>query len=155
MTTIKLKEVTRQNWREALSLSVAPDQQHFVADYAPPAAVALAKAYVRPGEMMWVPFAIYADDKMVGFTELAFEPDSSDQYWIYHFFIDQRYQGQGLGTEALRATVDMIKNSYCTCQAIQVTVHPDNAQAQHLYMALGFTPTGKMADGEPVYRYKV
>src|SRR5579859_4887730 len=110
MPTISLKEISRANWREALTLSVKAEQQHFVADYAPVAAIALAKAYIRPDGLIWVPYAIYADTIMVGFTMLAYEPNSSDQYWIYHFFIDQRYQGQGYGTEALEVLITMIKN---------------------------------------------
>src|SRR5258708_21231842 len=100
--TISLKEITRANWREALTLSVKPEQQRFVADYAPVAAIALAKAYIRPDGLIWVPYAIYTDAIMVGFTMLAYEPDSSDQYWIYHFFIDQRYQRRDSATELLK-----------------------------------------------------
>src|SRR5690349_19731142 len=96
---MSLKEINRSNWREALTLSVTPEQQRFVSDSTPVAAIALAKAYIRPDNLIWVPYAIYADSQMVGFTMLAYEPDSSDQYWIYHFFVDQRYQGRGFGTE--------------------------------------------------------
>ncbi len=153
--TISLKEITRANWREALTLSVKPEQQRFVADYAPVAAIALAKAYIRPDGLIWVPYAIYTDAIMVGFTMLAYEPDSSDQYWIYHFFIDQRYQGRGYGTEALEVLIMMIKNSFCTCQTIQLTAHPENILAQSFYTRVGFSPTNQMANGEPVYRLKV
>src|SRR5258707_9873957 len=141
--TISLKEITRANWRQALTLAVKPEQQRFVADFAPVAAIALAKAYIRPDSLIWVPYAIYADDLMVGFAALAYEPDSSDQYWIYHFFIDQRYQGQGYGTEALGVMITMIKNSFCTCQRIQLTAHPENIPAQKLYAHVGFDPTGQ------------
>ncbi len=153
--TIRLKEITRANWRDALTLSVRSEQQRFVADYSPVAAIALAKAYIRPDGLIWVPYAIYADAIMVGFTMLAYEPDSSDQYWIYHFFIDQRYQGQGYGTEALKVLITMIQNSFCTCQTIQVTAHPENILAHKLYTRGGFNPTGQMANGEPIYRLKV
>src|SRR5258708_15830519 len=153
--TISLKEITRANWRDALTLSVRSEQQRFVADHSPVAAIALAKAYIRPDGLIWVPYAIYADAIMVGFTMLAYEPDSSDQYWIYHFFIDQRYQGHGYGTAALQVLITMIKNSFCTCQTIQLTAHPENILAQGFYTRGGFSSTNQMAHGEPVYRLKV
>ena len=61
MNGLSLQEVTRENWRATLGLAVFPEQQRFIADYAPITAVALAKAYVRPGGLVWVPYAFYAD----------------------------------------------------------------------------------------------
>src|SRR5689334_17316135 len=83
---IAIRAVTSENWREALGLSVRPEQQRFISEYSPIAAIALAKAYVRPGGMIWAPYAIYADATMVGFFALAYEPDTTDQYWLFHFF---------------------------------------------------------------------
>jgi hypothetical protein len=94
MADISLHEVTRDNCRDSLQLSVHPEQQRFIADYAPIAAIALAKAFVRPGGLVWAPYAIYADAEMVGFVELAYAPTSVDQYWAYHFFIDRSWQGK-------------------------------------------------------------
>lgn len=72
MPMLTMHEVTRENWREALRLSVRPEQQRFIADYAPIAAIALAKAYVRPGSLVWTPYAFYAGERMVGFAVLAY-----------------------------------------------------------------------------------
>ena len=52
MDELSLHEVTRENWHTALHLAVYPEQQRFIADYVPIAAIALAKAYVRPGGLM-------------------------------------------------------------------------------------------------------
>src|SRR6185437_12182649 len=105
---ISVAEVTQANWRATLSLGVAPEQQRFIANYAPIAMLALAKAYIRPGGLIWTPYAVFAHDTgamddapadadgvIVGFTTLAYAPESADEYWLYHFFIDQRYQGRG------------------------------------------------------------
>src|SRR5262245_11967744 len=89
---VSLRKVTRDNWRETLRLAVSADQQRFIAEYTPIAALALAKAYVRPGGATWVPYAIYADAEMVGLTELAYEAGTTDEYWIFHFFIDHHFQ---------------------------------------------------------------
>ena len=103
MNELSLREVTQENWRATLGLAVFPEQQRFIADYVPIAAIALAKAYIRPGGLVWVPYAFYAATEMVGFTELAYEPGSPDNYWIFHFFIDHHYQGRGYGTQGAPA----------------------------------------------------
>ena len=152
MNELSLREVTQENWRATLGLAVFPEQQRFIADYVPIAAIALAKAYIRPGGLVWVPYAFYAATEMVGFTELTYEPRSPDNYWIFHFFIDHHYQGRGYGTRALRLFLQFIRGHHPQCQALQLTVHPENTHAQHLYTRAGFRPTGAVFSDEPVYR---
>ena len=152
MNELSLQEVTQENWPATLGLAVIPEQQRFIADYVPIAAIALAKAYIRPGGLVWVPYAFYADREMVGFTELAYEPGSLDTYWIFHFFIDRHYQGQGYGKRAIRLLLQFIRDSHPQCQALQLTVHPENDHAQHLYTSAGFRPTGAIYSDEPIYR---
>lgn len=152
METIIFQKVTRQNWRKTLSLSVHPDQQRFVSDFSPISLIGLAKAYVRPFNFIWLPYAIYADDLMIGFLELAFEPTKDDVSWLFHFFIDHHYQGQGYGKSALKSLIEHIKINHPTCQSLHLTVHPENQWAQHLYTNAGFKPTGNEAFGEPAYR---
>ena len=91
---LSLQEVTRENWRASLELTVFPEQHRFIANYVPIAAIGLAKAYIRPGGLVWVPYVFYNNEDMIGFTELAYEPGSLENYWIFHFFIDHRYQGE-------------------------------------------------------------
>jgi diamine N-acetyltransferase len=143
--------VTRDTWQESLRLAVLPEQQRFVADYAPIAAIGLAKAYVRPGGLLWLPYAFHVDSVMVGFADVACEPDRSPSCWIFHFFIDSRYQRQGYGTQALRQLVEVIGARFPECRSVHVTVHPENEQAKRLYTAAGFEPSGREIDGEPIY----
>ena len=162
---ISVAEVTRANWRATLSLGVAPEQQRFIAEYAPIAALALAKAYIRPGGLVWTPYAFFApatevmddaltdaDGVMVGFTMLAYAPESADDYWLYHFFIDQRFQGRGYGALALDQLLALIRTRHPRCHAVQLTTHPQNQRAQRLYTRAGFRATGELLDGEPRYR---
>src|SRR5689334_6821164 len=135
MTAITLREVDKTNWRAALRLSVYPNQLHFVAEYTPIAAIALAKAFIRPQDMVWIPYAIYSDEQMVGFLELAHKPESPNSCWVYHFFIDRSFQGKGYGKHALFALIHLVKDRYPSCQHICVTVHPENTLAQHLYQS--------------------
>ncbi len=53
MPPISLQEVTAANWRATLNLRVHPEQQRFIADCTPIAAIVLAKAYIRPGGLLW------------------------------------------------------------------------------------------------------
>lgn len=155
MAAISLRQVSQDNWRATLQLAVHPHQQRFIADYVPIAAIALAKAFIRPGGLVWMPYAIYADQDMVGFIELAYEPNSSDHYWIYHFFIDQMHQGRGYGKAALQAFIRLVTEEHPHCQQIKLTVHPDNRRAQSLYTGVGFRPTGEEQSEEPVYMLRV
>jgi diamine N-acetyltransferase len=150
--TLTIREVTRENWQVALRLKVHPDQQHFISEVVPIAAIALAKAYIRPGGLLWLPYAFYAGAEMIGFTELAYEPESTDNYWIFHFFIDVAYQGQGYGKQALPLLIDYIKQQHPHCRSIHLTVHPQNIAAQHLYTGAGFQSTGDNLEGEPIYQ---
>jgi diamine N-acetyltransferase len=152
MNELSLREVTRENWRATLGLAVFPEQQRFIADFAPIAALALAKAYIRPAGLVWVPYAFYTGTEMVGFTELAYEPESVDNYWIFHFFIDYHFQGRGYGKDALHLFLQFVQDHYPPCQALQLTVHPENEHAQRLYIGVGFQPTGATLSDEPVYR---
>lgn len=155
MDRLSIRDVTRENWRAALDLAVSPEQQRFVSDYTPVAAIALAKAYVRPGGLVWTPYAFYVDGEMVGFAELAYEPGSTENYWLCHFFIDQRFQARGYGRKALQTFIAHIIFLHPACRAMQLTVHPENERARHLYMAAGFRATGGERDGEPVYRLAI
>ncbi|HET9111081.1 MAG TPA: GNAT family protein [Ktedonobacterales bacterium] len=164
---VTIREVTRENWRAALALGVAPEQQRFIADYAPIAAIGLAKAYIRPGGLIWQPYAFFTSASpvasatpdvagaMVGFTMVAYASERAGDAWIFHFFIDQRFQGQGYGTLALHALITHIRERLPQCRAIHLTVHPENARAQRLYLRAGFRPTGELIDGEPRYTHNL
>ncbi|MEH7111744.1 hypothetical protein V7124_05090 [Neobacillus niacini] len=67
MSEICIRLISSDNWREALELSVHDEQQRFVASVNPPVAIALAKAYIRPGGKMVESYGIYNQNKMVGF----------------------------------------------------------------------------------------
>lgn len=152
---LTIRVVTRANWRAALQLRVLPEQQRFVSDYEPVAAIALAKAYVGALGLQWVPYVFCRAEEMVGFVALAYQVENTSLYWILHFFIDARYQGQGYGKEALEALLREVEHQHPVCQRIQLTVHPENVAAQHLYSQAGFVPTGETLEEEPVYQLRL
>lgn len=152
MPPISLQEVTAANWRATLNLHVHPEQQRFIADFTPIAAIVLAKAYIRPGGLIWKPLAICAGQTLVGLLALAYQADGSDPYWLYHFFIAHQYQKQGYGTAALTALFDWLSAEHPNCRILQLTVHPENYHAQRLYEQAGFAATDQRIEGEVVYR---
>src|SRR5262245_39872200 len=152
MNQATIHQVTRANWRDALLLTVRPDQQRFIAGYAPIAAIILSKAYVRAERMRWQPYVFVSEGVMVGMAALAAEPRHMDQRWLFHFFIDERYQGRGYGRAALAALILWVTGRQPTCRSLLLTVHHENLVAQRLYTGMGFTPTGDERGGEPVYR---
>ena len=152
MNRVTIHRVTRANWRDTLLLTVRPDQQRFIAGYAPIAAIILSKAYVGAEGMRWEPYAFSVGGALVGMAALASEPERPALVWLYHFFIDERYQGQGYGREALAALISRVKSRQPPCQSLLLTVHPENSMAQRLYTDMGFAPTGEAREGEPVYR---
>ena len=51
------------------------------------------------------PFAIYADEKLVGFCMFACDPekeDADDRDWLRRFMIDRNEQGKGCSQAALQ-----------------------------------------------------
>jgi diamine N-acetyltransferase len=149
---VTIRPITSDNWRAALDLSVSPEQLPFVSGSPAPVALALAKAYIRPGGTAVTPFGIYAAEQIVGFFALMQEPGRADRCWINHLLIDSRYQRRGYGSAALRAIVGLLREQYPRCASINLTVSPCNHAAAHLYRRFGFVATGELAWGEPWYR---
>ena len=84
---IRLEPVNDNNREAVLALTVREDQP-FVA----PNNVSLRQADEANAEQPGTarPFAIYADEKLVGFCMFVFNPeeeDEDDRYWIWRFMI--------------------------------------------------------------------
>ena len=114
--------------------------------------IALAKAYICPDQRIVEPLAIYRGSTMIGFMQLCYRADSDDDYWVFHFFVDQLHQGQGYGRQALTALREQLRAHHPRCRGVRLTVHPQNHVAQQLYSSFGFRKTGEFVDGEIVYR---
>jgi len=149
---VTVRAITSDNWRAALDLTVSPEQLPFVSGSPAPVALALAKAYIKPGGTAVTPFGIYAEEQIVGVFALIHEPGRADRCWINHLLIDSRYQRRGYGSAALHAIVGMLREQYPQCGSINLTVSPCNHVAAHLYRRFGFVATGDLAYGEPWYR---
>ncbi|MBY0597581.1 GNAT family N-acetyltransferase [Bacillus bingmayongensis] len=151
MSHVNLKKITSKNWREALNLSVNIEQQKFVSEVTPPVAIALAKAYIKPDDRIIEPYGIYNEHTMVGFFNLHYTLNSNDDFWLFHFFIDKRFQRKGFGAAAINELINHIKTVHPSCRRIRLTVHPENDSGHKFYKKIGFTNDNIYTYGELTY----
>ena len=152
---IWLQTVDRTNWHETLKLTVLPKQQKFISEVTPISAPVLSKAYVGAVGMIWEPFAIHYEKLMVGLFAIAHKPEENEEIWLFHFFIDHRYQQQGYGKAALTEIIKQTSEMHPKRQKFSLLVHPANVTARRLYESMGFLQTGEENWGEPVYQRKI
>ena len=98
-----------------------------------------------------IPLAIYKNAKLVGFTMYGKDPEDQN-YWIYVFMIDKRYQRQGYGKAAMIQLIGHIRHEH-RCEKIMIGHKPDNEIAGRLYESVGFQDTGKMINHEMIKEY--
>ena len=145
---IKLESVNDNNREAVLALSVREDQP-FVA----PNDVSLRQADEANAEQPGIarPFAIYADEKLVGFCMFAFDPeeeDEDDRYWLWRFMIDKNEQGKGYGQAVLQEIIRYFKEN--GADRLFLSTEPENELGLHIYHKAGFRETGMIDGGEAV-----
>lgn len=144
---VELKEITDANIEECCSLAVAQGQQEYIASNQSSLETAKESPEIAR------PFAIYVDGKMVGFTMFAFDEeyeDPDDRYWLWRFMIDEKMQGRGYGSLALREIITYFQKK--GANNITLSTKESNHTALALYHKFGFRETGGMNDGEIVLR---
>jgi diamine N-acetyltransferase len=94
--------------------------------------------------------AAYADDMPVGYVMYGFDPDTRD-WWIVRLMVAHDQQGKGYGRAIMQAVIAQL-SAQPGCDAIHISFVPENAAARALYSSLGFVDTGRIEDGEVVYR---
>lgn len=141
---ITLKPITKDNWRDVcVRLKLEEDQKHFVA----PNWYSVLEAMFNEN---FTSRAIYANEELVGYTLYGTDPEA-DEWWIIRLMIDKDQQKKGYGRAAMLALIDTIRQQP-GCNAIHISFEPENDVARKLYAALGFEDTGRVEDGEVVYR---
>ena len=136
---VVLKEITKENLEEVLTLSVDDDQKSFVSTNAE----SLAQAYVYSD--MAYPFAVYDDDTIVGFIMMGYY-ETKEYYTLWKFMIDKRYQNRGYGRRALELGIQYLRNRFNVSE-IYTGVIPGNTIAKNLYKSVGFKETGVIESG--------
>ena len=111
---LELRTINENNYTDCLNLKASVANENFVDSVA----YSLAEAWVHYKDTK--PFAIYADETMIGFVSMYV---GEENYQIINFLIDDAYQKKGYGTAAAKlciATVykgNIIKNLIMDCQS--------------------------------------
>ena len=133
---IRFERISPTNWKEAFALNIKTHQQEFV----PSVAATLTTARLVPGCPRFDPFAIYLDQKMIGFITCSVYRDDPTCCYLGGFLITAAFQGQGLGKRSLRAFLRYLPQGYPRCSRVRLNAHPANKIAAGLYRRLGFRP---------------
>jgi diamine N-acetyltransferase len=148
-TSISIKEVNIDNFRDCIRLKVSENQEKFVASNV----YSIAESKV---EHTMTPYAIYADETVVGFCCLEYVPENTpnDKYGIPRFMIGKDFQGKGYGKQAMKEIISMLSKNE-DCIEISLSYVPENIGARNFYLSLGFVDQGEQNGGENVLHYFV
>ena len=142
---IELLALTEENLEPCFKLRVTSDQTQYIASNEASWKTAKENAEVAR------PFAIRCDGDTVGFAMFAFDEayeDPNDRYWLWRFMIDERFQGKGCGSAALREIIRYFREH--GANNIRLSTKGTNSRALSLYRRVGFRETGEMNGDEIV-----
>jgi GNAT superfamily N-acetyltransferase len=135
-------------WRDALlALRVTGPQRDFVSDIGP----SLSDAELCPGS---TPMAILHGRIPVGYYRIEAEARSltgrdfgQRAVGLRSFFIDHRWQGQGIATQALHALIADLGQRHPDARLLALLVNCRNLAALRLYLRACFIDTGELYHG--------
>ncbi|TKI48120.1 GNAT family N-acetyltransferase [Lysinibacillus tabacifolii] len=131
---VRIVELNAENWYDCCELEVSPEQKKFMESNA----ISIAQSKFEP---TLKPYAIYDNEKVVGFLMYNSVQEELDGYWIYRIMVDKTFQGNGIGkvaTALMLSEMAKLPNA----KKIIVGYHPKNLEAHHLYTSLGFMDEG-------------
>lgn len=144
---IELREITKDNLEDVLSLQITEEQESYVSS----TAHSLAQAYVHKENAF--PFAIYADDVLVGFIMMGYYEERK-QYTLWKFLVDKAHQNKGYGRAALKQGIAYLQEKLGVSE-VYTGVLLGNKVAKRLYASLGFVETGLVEWGMEEMKYRI
>lgn len=149
--SITLVELTHSA-RRYLQLQVKPEQHHLVASMGESYADALFPGTDSQGGAV-VPWlrGIERDGEPVGFLMCAEPTATAADPWIWRLLIDARFQGQGLGAQAVKQV--LARYRALGCARVMVSWVQSELAPGPFYERLGFVPTGAIESNEIVAAY--
>lgn len=148
---VTLRKITDENREAVLALRVAPGQEQFVSSVRD----ALDEAAEHPHAKAWYR-AVYADHEPVGFVMVSWNaeprpPEMIGPWLLWKLLIDERHQGHGYGSQAVRQVVELVRAEGAT--ELLTSYVPEDGGPAGFYARLGFVPTGELdGDGEVIAR---
>ena len=146
MKHISLKTIDKNNWEDAIQLSVNQEQQPFIASnlYSIAEVQFLDNFHAK---------GIYLDNEIVGFTMFGIDCDDNN-YWIYRLMVDKGFQGRGIGVHAIKLVIEEIRRmNDLNIPLIMIGYHPENLAAKFAYQKAGFMETELSSWGEQLAKF--
>ncbi len=137
---VELRKITKENYEECLNLNIAENQKDFVSS----TVHSLAQAWIYYDTAF--PFAVYADNTMVGFIMLGYY-EVGGYYTLWKLMIDEKYQNKGYGKKAVRLGIDYLVNRF-NVKEIYTAYYATNRIARNLYTSIGFRETGEIVENQ-------
>lgn len=134
---IELRTINEDNYQQCCRLKASVDNENFVDSVT----YSLAEAWVFYNDTR--PFAIYDDNKMIGFVSMYV---GEKNYQIINFLIDDVFRRKGLGTKAAKACISYLQHRY-NADRVSVPVNLENIVAQKFWRKLGFVFSDSIEDG--------
>ena len=129
---LTFEPITEKNKQEALNLKLLPEQIGFIES--------VEECLDEADHLSdWRPYAIYAEDHIVGFTMYGKIKEArwGERVWLDRLLIDQKYQGKGYGKQSVLTLSKKLFEEY-PVEQIYLSVYDDNKGAIHLYQECGF-----------------
>ena len=134
----QLKPITKENWRAAAALEVAPHQKGLIEENTQSL---LEAAY--DSTLDWTPIGLYVDNKLVGFAMIGAENKNDHSIWFDRFMVDQNHQRKGYRHAIFRTVLNYLKDHYRQVNTVYLSVHEKNEKAFPFYESFGFVNTDK------------
>lgn len=148
---VQLRDIDEKNWLECIRLTTDPLGRHVLfEEFVASNAVSIAQSKIQEG---WTTKAVYDGDMMVGFTMYGYSRESGF-YEICRLMVDHRCQNRGYGRKTLEKVLEEMMRIR-GCREVYLSFEPSNARGKKLYGSFGFKDTGRIVDGELLYRLEL
>ena len=139
---VTLREITPENIRAVLGLSVAPEQRSV---YPRSNGYSIAEGhYPGDDDPVWMR-VIYANETPVGFLMTSEAPDRGE-YFVWRLMVDAEHQGKGYGSRAMKLLIERIRASG-NARRLLTSHLKGQGDAGGFYQKLGLVYTGEVIDG--------
>ena len=133
---LELRKINSDNYEECLNLRTTDTSVEFVDSVE----FSLAEAWVFYEVSR--PFAIYADNVMVGYVSMFI----GDNPQIINFMIDSRFQKRGYGLAAAKLCIEYLCKEH-NASRISLPVNLENKTALKFWSNLGFERSDNIENG--------
>jgi RimJ/RimL family protein N-acetyltransferase len=150
-TTVRLVEITVDNFVEVERLVTHRTQQRFVSPVCASFADAMFPEVVDGAPLVPWMRAIEADGALVGFVMVALTTEVHPEPYLWRLLVDRMHQRRGIGRAALDLLVEQCRE--WGDRSLLTSWTPGKGSPEPMYLDYGFVPTGNIVDGETEGRF--